>query len=329
MTLSLLTLGADPLAHVLDKDIIGPGKGALIHADISILTMKTVTLVLAFGVLMWLISKAGDAIATGAEGEGNERYVTKGRLAQVVEFLVVALRDNFVKPQLGKKTDAFMPFLMTVFFFILLNNLLGLVPLLDLQHVIGGLLGLATGGAERAEAWSHFAVIGGTATGSIAVTGALATVAFIFWNYHGIKELGIGGWLKHLTAGAPWFVAPLMVVVEVMGLVVKPAALAIRLFANMTAGHILLAVLIGFVGSTLLGVLFPVAIVSFLGGLAVFFLELFVAFLQAFIFFFLTTLFIAQLMHHEHHDEIHEGHATPFDAEHPTIEDPSLPVSAV
>lgn len=321
-TLILAAGGEDAsLAHVLDKDIIGPNSPwAALRTHTPYLSMKTVTMALAFLLLIWLVKKAARSIETGPESQGNERYVTKGRLAQMVEFLVLALRDNFVKPQLGDKTNVFMPFLMTVFFFILINNMIGMVPLLDIQHLIGG-----WGWGD-----SHFAVIGGVATGSIAVTAALATIAFLYWNYHGIREQGIGGWLKHLTAGAPVFVAPLMVVVELMGLVVKPAALAIRLFANMTAGHILLAVLLGFVGTTVVSwTTAPVAAVSFAGSLAIFFLEVFVAFLQAFIFFFLTTLFIAQLMHHEHHDEIHEGHATPFDAEHPTVKDPAIPVSIV
>src|SRR5690606_7116796 len=107
-----------------------------------------------------------------------------------------------------------------------------------------------------------------------------------------------------------------------------PAALTIRLFANMTTGHILLAVLIGFVGASLqrLGVVgAPVSAVSFLGAVAIMFLELFVAFLQAFIFMFLTALFIAQLSHHHHEDDHHSAEA--YDEKHPAYLDETVPVT--
>ncbi|MCA9307652.1 MAG: F0F1 ATP synthase subunit A, partial [Phycisphaerales bacterium] len=204
------------------------------------------------------------------------------------------------------------------------NNLLGLMPLLDIQHLFG----------HYALGNTHFAVLGGTATGNIAVTFALAIVAFFVIQIAGIRSAGVGGWLKHLTAGAPWYIWPIMIPVEIMGTFIKPAALAIRLFANMTAGHVLLAVLLGFTGMFLLNpdggwnllVGGPVTIVAVSGAVAIMFLELFVAFLQAFIFMFLTTLFIAQMMHHEH-DEHHEGEE--YDVDHPMKDDKSVPVSAV
>lgn len=286
-----LVIAADPLGHVLDKTLIEVGG----H---PILTMKMVTMVAGLVLLILALKKAATAIETGPESAGNERYITKGAFAQMVEVIVLYLRDNVIRPQLGSQTDKFLPFLLTVFFFILINNLLGLVPLMDLQHLVGGAL------------WgdSHFAVIGGTATGNIAVTGALALIAFIVIQVNGIRSSGIGGWAKHFMGGAPWYIAPIMVPVEIMGTFIKPFALALRLFANMTAGHVLLAVLIGFTGlilkSPLIGV--PVGIVSVAAAVAITFLELFVAFLQAFIFMFLTTLFIAQLSHH-HDEHEHEG----------------------
>jgi F-type H+-transporting ATPase subunit a len=286
---AILVAGADPLSHVVDKNLIG-----------QFLTMNTVTLIVAAIVFVWVIQTVAKAIGTGPESEGNERYVTKGKVAQLIEVITLYLRDTVIRPQLGAESNKFLPLLLSLFFFILINNLFGLIPLLDAQHLIGGLF-LGD---------SHFAVIGGTATGRIAVTAGLATVAFIVWNAWGIKSGGVGGWLKHFTGGAPWYLWIIMIPVEIMGLIVKPAALTIRLFANMTAGHILLAVLIGFVATSLkaMGVLgAPVSLVSFAGAVAIMFLELFVAFLQAFIFMFLTTLFIAQLTHHHDHDHDH-GH---------------------
>jgi F-type H+-transporting ATPase subunit a len=299
--LLLAAEGAGPLGHVLDKNLVGGPNALIMPGGTPIITMHMVTLVVAAFLMYWLLKAAAAAISTGPESEGNGRYRTKGRLSQMVEVITLYLRDNIVKPVLGEQSNKYMPFLMTVFFFILLNNLLGLVPLLDLQHLIGS-------------AWgdSHFAVVGGTATGNLAVTAALALIAFIVIQVHGFRELGVVGWCKHLTAGAPWFVAPLMVVVELLSLFIKPAALAIRLFANMLAGHTLLAVIAGFgvmaysgLNSVLAGA--GVSIVAGLFAVAIGFLELFVAFLQAFIFMFLTAIFIAQLSHHDDHEHEHDA----------------------
>ncbi len=160
------------------------------------------------------------------------------------------------------------------------------------------------------------------------MTGGLALTAFIIWNIHGIRTGGVGSYFKHFLGGAPLYMAPVMIPVEVMGTIVKPAALALRLFANMTAGHILLAVVIGFTASApaALGWLgAPITVVAAVGGVLIFFLEVFVALLQAFIFMFLTTLFIAQLAHHHHDDE---AHGESYDEDHPAESDPAAPVTA-
>lgn len=307
-----LVIAADPLGHVLDKTLIEfPGS----HGT-PLLTMKMVTMFAGVILLVAGLRKAADAIATGPDSMGNERYVTKGAFAQMIEVVVLYLRDKVIRPQLGAAGDRFLPYLFTVFFFILINNLIGLVPLMDVQHLLGSFWGDP-----------HFAVIGGTATGSIAVTGAMALVAFIVVQINGVRSSGVGGWARHFLGGAPWYIAPLMIPIEIMSTFIKPFALALRLFANMTAGHLLLAVLIGFtslvVSNPWLGA--PVGIVAIAAAVAIMFLELFVAFLQAFIFMFLTTVFIAQLMH-LHHDE--HGHAEEYDADHPMVEDLSVTVSA-
>ncbi len=303
------TLAAsDPLSHVLDKpNVIGP------------LSMNMVTLIVASILTVLLVLGVAKRIGTGPESEGGERYVTKGRLAQLVEVIILYLRDNVLRPQLGHAADKFAPFLLTIFFFILVNNLLGLFPLMDIQHLIGKLL-------MNNE---HFAVIGGTATGRLWVTAALATVAFVVIHVSGFRSAGAGGYFKHFLGGGPWYLAPIMVPVEIMGTVVKPSALAIRLFANMTAGHVMLAVLMIFTAAApaALGWLgAPISLAALLAGVAIFFLELFVAFLQAYIFMFLTTLFIAQFMHH-HHDE--HAHAEHYDEHHPASHDAAAVVSAV
>ncbi len=291
--LSLLTLGADnPLGHVVDKPLIGGGDTPVI------LTLHMVTLFVATLLTMWVLSRAAKAISTGPESQGNDRYITKGSIAQMIEVLCLYLRDKVVKPQLGADTDRFIPYLWTVFFFILFNNLLGLIPLLDLQHLIG--LALFND--------SHWAVVGGTATGNIAVTAALALIAFIIIQVNGIRQNGLVGYLKHYTGGAPMALWPIMIPVEILGTFIKPFALAIRLFANMVAGHTLLATLLMFTKMSLEGVGIlggaPITLVAIVSAIAITFLELFVAFLQAYVFMFLVTVFIAQLSHH-HHDEVH------------------------
>ena len=131
-----------------------------------------------------------------------------------------------------------------------------------------------------------------------------------------MMELGVGGYVKHLTAVAPPYLWPLMVPIEILGTLMKPVALAIRLFANMTAGHILVAVLFMFavsglgmlthgVGGVVLGGI--VTIPSILGAIGIYFLFSFSSLLQAFVFMFLTTVFIGQLSHHGEH-ESHEAH---------------------
>lgn len=289
-----VVLGADPLGHVLDKDVVGSGPWAL--------TMNTITLILGVFVFLGLMQLTAKAIATGPESEGNERYITKSRFGQVMEVIVIALRDMFIKPQLGKDTDKFLPFLLTLFFFIWTMNLIGLVPLIDIQYLIGY---FALSPAE----YSELKVVGGTPTGRLGTNAALALIAFLLWNANGIKENGLGGWLAHFTGGAPWFLWIILIPVEILGAIVKPAALTIRLFANMTAGHVLLAAVLGFTGMAVagLGVLgAPIAVVALVGGVAIFFLEIFVATLQAFVFMFLATVFIAQLAHHEHDEHAHE-----------------------
>ena len=118
-----------------------------------------------------------------------------------------------------------MPFLWSIFFFILINNILGLVPIADALHLVDKL----SGGHHL----SGF--LGTTATQNIFVTAALAIIAAIVINLAGIRELGLGGYLSHLTAGTKLPVSLLMIPIEIVGTVIKPVALALRLFANMTA----------------------------------------------------------------------------------------------
>ncbi|MDX9910194.1 MAG: F0F1 ATP synthase subunit A [Phycisphaerales bacterium] len=278
---------ANPVDHVVN------------HSFSGWFTMHIGQLILGAVLVIWVLMWAAKRIATGPASLGNERYITKNPFAQMVEVICVYLRENTVRPLLHERTDKFMPFLWTLFWFILINNALGLVPILDFIHLVSPSL--------RAE---HRSFLGGTATQNLAVTGALAFIAAMVINIAGIKELGIGGYLKHLTGGAPAYIWPILVPVEVLGTFIKPVALALRLFANMTAGHILVATLFMFVGMSIAtgnpALYGPITLASAVSAIAIYFLELFVAFLQAFVFMFLTTVFISQLSHHGDHEHEHD-----------------------
>jgi F-type H+-transporting ATPase subunit a len=293
---TFILASADPVAHVINHPFIVNADGLWIWSSAQT-NMVLAAIIMIFGGLF-----VAKAVATGDESDGHRRWVTNSRFAHMVEVIFGYLREQTIRPLLHERTDRFLPFLMTVFFFILINNLLGLVPLLDIQTLFAG----AFAPDMLAE---HRGFIGGTATQSIWVTGALSLMAGLMINYAGVRELGIGGYIKHLTAGAPIFVWPIIIPIEVAGTFIKPIALAIRLFANMTAGHILVAVLLGFAaeGFGNLGIIgLPVGIVSSVAVIAIYFLELFVAFLQAFVFMFLTTVFISLLAHHGEHETAQE-----------------------
>lgn len=286
----------NPIDHVINHLF---SEGAVTDGGWWIWSSIQTNMVLAGIIVLVCGHIAARAIATGDESEGHDRFLTKNPLAGLIEVVSLFLRDEIVKPLLHERTNRFMPFMWTLFWFILVNNLLGLVPMLDLWHLISGEV-------------THTAPFGGTPTQSIYVTGALALIAFFVINIAGLKELGPWEYCKHLTGGAPWYVAILMVPIEIVSLFIKPVALALRLFANMTAGHILVATLFMFVGMALkAGVLVGtgVTLVSSIAAIAIYFLELFVAFLQAFVFMFLTAVFMGQLAHHGDHDHAHDDHA--------------------
>ncbi len=302
MLASLFTLAqANPVDHVVNQPFyVTPSGWWLWSAHVG-------NLVLAGLLTLLIVLYTASKVKTGPESQGTNRYLTRGTFAHMVEVMCVYLREATVRPLLGSRTDRFMPFLWTLFIFILINNLLGLVPIADAMHLVNG-------------DWhaSHRTPFGATATQNIFVTAALAIVCAVVINIAGLRELGVGGYVKHLTAGTPPYLWALMIPIEIVGTAVKPVALALRLFANMTAGHILVAVLFSFAVTGLgllskgglLAVAGPViTVASAVFAVGVYFLELLVAFIQAFVFMFLTVVFIAQLSHHHdhEHDEAH-GH---------------------
>jgi F-type H+-transporting ATPase subunit a len=297
---------SNPLDHVLDHPIIVRDGWFLLTNHMIMIGVAALLMLVVF-LSVTRRYRSGELVPTGTRN--------------FFEAIMMYIRNDVVKPILGNDTLRFIPFLWTLFFFILFMNLLGLLPLDAIQAWF-----------VKYDAAGHpnFHPIYGTATANLGVTAALAIFSFILWNIAGIRANGIGTWAHHFLGGAPWYMAPVMVPVELLGMFVKPFALSIRLMANMTAGHVLVAVLISMAGAafaamgTAGGVTVGIPVV--LGTTAIMMLELFVAFLQAYIFTFLTTLFIGQLVVHEHehhedegghHDEGHEsiggGDLTDFD----------------
>ena len=228
--------------------------------DISI-TKNVVSLFISVLVLLIVFISVARAYKT------REGKAPKG-LQSLLEPIIIFVRDDIAKPQLGYRYVGFMPYLLTVFFFVWLNNLMGLIPFFP-------------GGANL--------------TGNIAVTMMLALCTFVLTTVNGNKNY----WGHVFTPHVPWWLYPLMIPVEIIGLFTKPIALMIRLFANITAGHILILSLI-----SLIFILKSV----FVAGIAIPFvifisvIELVVGFIQAFIFTILSALFIGMAVeeHAEH-----------------------------
>jgi len=203
--------------------------------------------------------------------------VPHGARQNILEMLVLFVRNEIAIPNIGKEEGPrYVPYLLSIFFFVLTLNLLGLVP------------------------WAS------TATGNLGVTLALALCTFILTQIASVRAAGPVGYLKHLTAGSPWWIWIIMIPVEILGLFTKPFALMLRLFANMLAGHIVLFSLIGLI--FILGhVVVSVVAVPF--GIFIYLLELFVCFLQAYIFAMLSALYIGMGVAMGHDEHPHEEHA--------------------
>lgn len=199
----------------------------------------------------------------------------KGKLVNLLESMIVYIRDEIARPAIGRHdADRFLPYLLTVFFFVLACNLFGLVP------------------------WA------GSATGALATTGALAVLTFGAVIFSGMARLGpVKFWLAqvpHMDLPAPIAVIlkPMIFGIEVLGLCIKHFILAMRLLANMMAGHMVLAVIMAFIAASATGMIwYAVTPASVLGVVALSLLELLVAFIQAYIFTFLSALFIGMAIH--------------------------------
>lgn len=243
------------------------------HADFLDLSItKNVAAMLIAVILLLFIM-----FSVAGHYKNNGKKAPKG-FHNLVEMAIIFIRDEVAKPSIGKKYEKFMPFLLTIFFFIFINNLLGLVPFFP-------------GGAN--------------VTGNIAVTLVLALFTFVITSINGNKS-----YWGHIfmPPGVPKALWVLLVPIEIIGMLNKPIVLMIRLFANITAGHIIilgffsLIFIFGAVNQYLgLGVsVLSVAFTTFMS-----FLELLVAFLQAYVFTLLSSLYFGSAVEEHHHEEHH------------------------
>ncbi len=229
----------------------------LFGVDIAI-TRHVVMMWVAAAFLLWVFTSTT-----------RRRGLVPSGLANLLESVVVFIRDEIAVPNIGaREAGRFLPFLFTVFFFILTCNLLGLVP------------------------------YGATATGNVSVTAGLAVCAFLVIQLGGILHNGFLGYFKGLVPhGLPLPITLLMIPIELIGLIAKPFALCIRLFANMTAGHVIILALLGLI---FMFKSYAVAPVSVAFALAIYLLEIFVALVQAYIFTMLSAVFIGMAVHQDH-----------------------------
>jgi F-type H+-transporting ATPase subunit a len=260
----------------------GPHQGKIIHVGTNAETgpavydfslTKTAMAIIFSCILMGIIF-----ISVGRAYTRNRGEAPKG-LQSLLEPVILFVRDDIAKSSIGEKRyEKFVPFLLTVFFFIFINNLLGLIPIFP---------------------------AGANVTGNIAITMVLAVFTFLITTFSGNKHY----WIDIInTPGVPWwlkFPLPLMPVVEIIGIITKPFVLMVRLFANITAGHI---IVLGFVSlififgaiSLALGLGVSVLSVAFIVFMDL--LELLVAFIQAYVFTLLSALYfglaIAEPEHH-------------------------------
>ena len=264
--------------HILDNNVFVFDPFGEIHlpklppvAGIDISITKHV-------VMLWLVSAAlviVFSVVGGKYKSMSARQAPKG-LANAMEALVEFIRLDVAKSNIGHGYEKHLPYLLTVFFFILFCNLLGLIP------------------------------YGATATGNVNVTLTLSIFTFFVTQIAAFRAHGVKGYLQHLTAGTHWSLWIIMVPIEIIGQFTKPFALTVRLFANMTAGHIIILSLI-FISFILKSYIVAIA-VSVPFAIFIYLLELFVAFLQAFVFTMLSALFIGLATAHEGHDE-HQAEA--------------------
>ncbi len=273
----------DPLDHVVDNTFIEipwnsiPGLNRLGWHNLPLPRVELGPLsfqITRFMVMELIVAALIASIIIPLARHVAKFPVTRGAFFNAFEAMVLFIRDGVARPAIGgHDADQYLPYLWTVFLFVLGCNLLGMIP----------------GGASP--------------TGNVNVTGVLALATFGVVLFTGMRKMGpIGYWIGLVPRlDVPvWMKGPmflLMFFIEVAGLLIRHVVLSVRLFANMLAGHIVLAVILGFILEAGYYAQFVVTPASVAGVVALSLLELFVAFLQAYIFTFLSALFIGSAVH--------------------------------
>lgn len=244
------------------EDLYTPASGVTIS---RFMIVETVLAILIFSAFAMLVKKT----------EGGK--APSGRFANLLESFVVYVRDNLARPSIGHGADKFVPYLLTVFFFILTCNLAGMIPPL------------------------------GTVTGAIEVTAGLALCTFLVGAYSGIQQFGFLGYILNFIPGMDLpgplavILKPMIFAIEILGTVIKHSVLAIRLFANMIAGHMVLTGILGGIVTAAAqgsGAWMTAGFFGVVGATLFSCLELLVAFIQAYVFTMLSALFIGASIHH-------------------------------
>ncbi|WP_029905598.1 F0F1 ATP synthase subunit A [Prevotella sp. 10(H)] len=235
----------------------------------SLIFSSTLLIILIMSVSRWYKKQA----------KAGERKAPKGFVG-FMEMFIMSVQDDIIKPCVGKNYRKFSPYLLTVFFFIFLNNILGLIPIFP-------------GGAN--------------VTGNIAVTLVLAVATFLTVNFFGTKEY----WKEIFNPYVPSWLKPLMIPIEIVGVFTKPFALMIRLFANILAGHSIVLGLTCLIFVTAnLGTVInsSMTVVSIVLTIFISFVEILVAYIQAYVFTMLSAVFIGLAQAEPHHQHVEENH---------------------
>jgi len=247
-------------------------KGEVIDLPIDLSITKTVAGLFVSVIILLLIFLN---IAKSAKRNVNQ---APSGIQNLFEPVILFVRDDVAKPAIGEKSyEKFMPFLLTVFFFILTNNILGLIPIFP---------------------------FGANVTGNIAVTMVLAIFTFIITTFNTNKHY----WKEIYNPEVPWwlkFPIPLMPIVELTGVITKPFVLMIRLFANMLAGHLIVTVFVSLIfifGKSMgVGAGLGVSLISVLFSVFMVLLDVLVSFIQAYVFTLLSALYFGMASPEEHH----------------------------
>ncbi|HXD78852.1 MAG TPA: F0F1 ATP synthase subunit A [Puia sp.] len=269
-------------SHHLDEKLYKNGRVVAVNPDGTVdptvkvydfsLGRNVVQMLISILILIWIM---GSAARKYRKGEGVTS--APSGMQGVIEPIVIFIRDEVGKVNLGDKYEKYMSLLLTIFFFILINAFLGLIP----------------GSAN--------------VVGNIAFTGALGVLAFIVIMFSTGKHY----WLHIINPPVPVGVKPILILVEILGIFTKPFALIIRLFANMISGHIIILsfiILIFVFGAMSTGLGWGTSPFFILMAVFIYMIELLVAFIQAYIFAALTAVFVGLAFEsHQHHDD-HEGH---------------------